>query len=217
MKPLLTTRPRELLYRHGSGALTLDQAVSLIIGTGVAGHTVHEVSLQLADMLKAGDCTVEALGSVPGVGPAKASALLAALSLSRLVSGLSLSEVLIGPEAVFQACDDLLREPQEHLVTFFLSVRNHKIRRELISIGTATSSVVHAREVFRAAIVHNAHSLILAHNHPSGEPHPSSADCRVTGQLAQAGKVLGIEVLDHVICATGGWYSLKEHVPHLFP
>lgn len=217
MTPLVTIQAREYLTRHGPGSLTIQQATALILGSGVHGRSVTVLSAQVAEVLLAGGRSAEDLRGIVGLGPAKVSAIVAALALGRLLETPNLSDVLTSPETIYESCRDLLSEPQEHLVAFFLCVRNRKIRRELISVGTASSSIVHAREVFRAAIVHNAHSLILAHNHPSGDPSPSAADYTVTRSMAVAGQELGIELLDHVICAETGWVSLKESSPTLFP
>jgi DNA repair protein RadC len=156
------------------------------------------------------------LQALPGIGLAKAASLVAALSLERLVRAPSLSQVVTGPQVIYEACGDILTHPQEHLLVFFLNVRTGILRRELVSVGTATASLVHPREVFRAAITYNAHSIILAHNHPSGDPAPSAADYAVTKRVAKAGSELGIELLDHIICASGAYVSLKEHRPSLF-
>jgi DNA repair protein RadC len=217
MIPLLTNQSREYLSRYGETALTLPHAVALVLGSGVKGSTVSELSRKVAESLRSGYHTVSELERIHGLGPAKAAAVVAALELHRLVSEPVLSDYLTEPQEVYAHCEDLLREPQEHLVAFFLSVRGRAIKRELISVGTVSASLGHAREVFRAAITHNASSLILAHNHPSGDPQPSNADCVITKHMAEAGVSLGIELLDHVICAHTGWVSLRESMPGLFP
>jgi DNA repair protein RadC len=216
MIPLTSTQPREHLIVYGESALSLEQVISLILGSGVSGHPVHLLSAQVAQVIKRGEPTRELLLSIPGLGPAKAGAIIGALALSRLLEGRVLSDKLQTPEDVYRACSDIIKEPKEHLVVFFLDVRSGIVSRELVSLGTATASVVHAREVFRAAITHNAHSVLLAHNHPSGDPAPSSADLQVTEALARAGKCIGIELLDHVVCARTGWHSLKQSNPELF-
>ncbi|HSI21231.1 MAG TPA: DNA repair protein RadC [Verrucomicrobiae bacterium] len=216
MSTLIPDQAREYLLHKGPGYLSLEQAVALIIGTGSKGASVTGLSTKVASLLRGGETRLSALQEVYGLGLAKASALVAALQLYPLLHQRDLSDVLVAPEAVYEACRDLLLEPQEHLVVFFLDVRRRMVRREVVSIGTSTASVLHPREIFRAAIVHNAHSLILAHNHPSGDPSPSSADCAVTKRVFRAGEEVGIELLDHVICATHGWVSLKEQMPALF-
>jgi DNA repair protein RadC len=110
----------------------------------------------------------------------------------------------------------LVELPQECLVVFYLTVRNKTLARDTVSLGTATASLVHPREVFRPAIQHNASHIVLAHNHPSGDPSPSQADKTVTRAMARAGHYLGIELLDHVICSKEGHVSLKSTSPNLF-
>lgn len=213
--PLLR-RPRERLYASGVGSLELEELLAVLLRTGSKGNDVLTLSERIRDALLSGRSSVEELAAIPGVGPSKASIISAALELSRSLKQRSSTFVLSDPERIFQGCQDLLSEPQEHLVVFFLTIRNQQIARETISIGTATASLVHPREVFRPAITHNASHLILAHNHPSGDPTPSQADREATLQLARAGKQVGIEVLDHVICAKDGYVSIKAIAPELF-
>ena len=153
---------------------------------------------------------------MPGVGLAKAAALAAALRLSpTLERETALS--LVSPERVYHACSDLLSRNQEHLVVFYVNVRNQVLNREVVSVGTLTASLIHSREVFRPAIKESAAAIVLAHNHPSGDPTPSEADILVTKQIARAGRIIGIDLLDHVVCASSGYVSLKEKNPDLFP
>lgn len=211
------TKPREQLARTGPDGLTLIHAIILILGSGTARWNVERLAGIVARHFQEGKMSYAELVQIPGLGPAKTAALVAALRLRDLIAPASLSDLLISPEAVYKACADLLEEEREHLVVFFLSIRNRLIRREVVSIGTAASSLVHPREVFRPAILHNAQSIIVAHNHPSGDPEPSTADCTATKVLARAGLELGIELLDHVICSRSGYVLLKERHPSLFP
>jgi DNA repair protein RadC len=213
----MSIRPREHVQRYGSATLSLEQAIALIVRSGTRMAGVDVVSRGIAGALQAGKRSYAELLTLPGVGAATAAAVVSALELGRIIDAPVLSEYLISPEAVYRACGDLLTEQQEHLVVFYLNVRNQSVRRELITLGTASSSIVHPREVFRAAITANATSIIAAHNHPSGDPTPSAADFQVTKRLAEAGRTIGIELLDHVVCARRGFVSLKETSSHLFP
>jgi DNA repair protein RadC len=210
-------RPREQIRQHGPSTLTLEQAVALIVRSGTRTAGVEQVSRNIAQALQQGKRSYAELRTISGVGEATAGALMGALELGVLLDAPQLSDYLITPEAVYRACSDLLHEQQEHLVVFYLNVRNQSVRRDLITLGTASSSIVHPREVFRTAIIANASSLILAHNHPSGDPTPSVADAQVTQRVAEAGRTVGIELLDHVVCARRGFISLKETSPQLFP
>lgn len=120
------------------------------------------------------------------------------------------------PAAVYEVCAHLIPLAQEHLILFTLTAQHRLIACHTVSIGTLTASLVHPREVFRPAIADGAASVILAHNHPSGDSTPSSADVAVTGVLADAGRLLGIELLDHLIVAAGGHTSLRLSHPDLF-
>lgn len=114
------------------------------------------------------------------------------------------------PSDVFQYLKTMRSLKKEHLHGLYLDCRNRVIYDEVISIGTLTSNIVHPREVFRPAIEHSAAAVIVAHNHPSGDPHPSEEDIKATGRLKEAGKILSIPLLDHVIIADEGYYSLQE-------
>lgn len=212
----LEKRPRERLLAKGVETLGLEQLLALIVRTGSSGEDVLSLSAKIAQLLKRGEVSVHGLAQLPGIGMAKATEIVAALHLAQALARERLASSLNHPSQVFEACQDLLEKPQEHLVVFFTTARGKQITRETVSIGTATSSLVHPREVFRPAILHNAAHIVLAHNHPSGEPQPSSADLEVTLRVAEAGRQLCIELVDHVICASGGYTSLKTAHPELF-
>lgn len=114
------------------------------------------------------------------------------------------------PQAVFEAVGDLIDMNEEHFVVLFLDTKNRIIERKTISIGTLNAAIVHPREVFRAAIERSAASIICAHNHPSGDPTPSREDIELTKRLMQAGELVGIDVLDHIVVGKEGYVSLKQ-------
>ncbi|MDY7989852.1 DNA repair protein RadC [Paenibacillus polymyxa] len=114
------------------------------------------------------------------------------------------------PEDAFLLCSDLMEFAQEHFIVFLLNTKNRVISRKVISVGGLNSAVVHPREVFRAAIESSTASILCVHNHPSGDPTPSREDISVTKRLVEAGKVIGIDVLDHVVVGRDGWVSLKQ-------
>ncbi|CAM3384430.1 DNA repair protein RadC [Hydrogenibacillus schlegelii] len=209
-------RPRERLLRYGAEALSDVELVAIMLRTGVRG----ESALRLAERVLAAagglrellGMGIEELAAIRGVGTTKAVQLLAAFELGR-----RLARELPRPYVVRSAADaarllmDRLRYlAQEHFVVLFLNAKYELIGDKTIFIGTLDASLVHPREVFREAIRRSAHSIILAHNHPSGDPTPSAEDVRVTGRLVQAGRLLGIEVLDHIIIGDGVFRSLRE-------
>lgn len=208
-------RPRELLSQNAQAGLSLEELIAAIIGTGSAQLPLNETCDNLAVLIRSGARSVNELKEVPGIGIAKAAALAAALTL---VPTLEREPVLAltAPERVYAACSDLVDRTQEHLVVFYLSIRNHVMNRELVSVGTLTASLIHSREVFRPAILHSSAAILLAHNHPSGDPTPSEADYAVTHQLVRAGRILGIELLDHVVCGRTGFVSIKQEKPAVF-
>lgn len=119
--------------------------------------------------------------------------------------------VISGPETVYNLLfPKLKKEHREHFIALYLSTRNRVIAQETISVGSLNASIVHPREVFRPALLHAAAALILAHNHPSGDPEPSQEDADITRRMHEAGKLLGIELLDHVVLAADGYTSLRE-------
>jgi DNA repair protein RadC len=207
-------RPRERLLELGPGALTDRDLVAVILGTGGDGVGVMElaervtraVNLRLLPSVPA-----EELLAVRGLGKARVAQLLAAAEMGRrLWPDGEAASLVRGPEAVFQLTRDIRASNREHFVGFYLNTRNQVLRREVISIGSLNASIVHPREVFTPAVAVSAASLILAHNHPSGDPTPSEEDLAITRRLMEAGRLLGIDVLDHVIVARDSYASFKE-------
>lgn len=198
-------RPRERLAARGPDALRTAELIAILLRTGVRGAS----AIQVADDLIRRFGSLEAMARAPwsqlcghGVGRDKAIALKAAFTLARRLTEEMRREspVLDHPEAVAS----LLREeavvaPVERLHVLLLNTRRRLLRVETVAEGLLDQILVHAREVFRPAIVAGAHSIILVHNHPSGDPSPSEADIRVTRDLIRAGHLLKIELLDHVI------------------
>jgi DNA repair protein RadC len=209
-------RPRERLARLGAPSLSTSELVSVLLGSGSSGRSVDALSRAVEQSIAENGFSYDSLHAVPGIGPAKAAVLCAAVELSVRTNQMDPRTTFMNAEEVYASCSDLLRLPQENVVAFYLDVRNRSLARETISIGTVSASIVHPRDVFRAAIIGNASSLILAHNHPSGDPTPSSADLTVTRRVVRAGETMGIKLLDHVVCGTRGFVSLKERHPELF-
>ena len=213
-------RPRERLLRYGAQVLSDAELLAVLIRTG----TRSESALVLAQRILKGDggksglayvvdATVEELSKIKGIGTAKAVQIKAAVELGRRISSYSGKKqvTITSPLDV----KDLLMEEmrfleKEHFKTILLNIKNHVISIENISVGSLNSSIVHPREVFKPAIKRSSASVILVHNHPSGDPTPSKEDIEVTSRLVNAGNVLGIAVLDHVIIGNNSILSLKE-------
>ncbi len=208
-------RPRERLARCGAPALGNRELVALLLGTGSSGASV----LDLADELLSGGLrdlagrSLDELEGVPGLGRAKAARLLAALELGARVTsdGQEGRPVFRTPE---EAARHLLPRyalrPVEVFGLLALDVRQRLRREAVISLGSVSGSVVHPREVFGLAIGARASGVLLFHNHPSGDPEPSSEDLALTRRLVSAGELLGIPVLDHLILGAGRFVSLKS-------
>jgi DNA repair protein RadC len=199
-------RPRERLAEHGADQLSPAELVAILLRTGLKGTNVLDVAKQLVGrfgtLTLLAQATLEELRTVKGIGRDKAVTLMAAFALARRMAAELRAEspVLDNPEAIA----NLLREENrirevETLQVVLLNTRRRLVRIEEISHGTLDTILVHAREVFRRAIVANASAIVLVHNHPSGDPMPSEADIKITRDLIRAGQLLKIEVLDHVI------------------
>jgi DNA repair protein RadC len=216
-------RPRERLVEAGADALKDGELIAILLRTGMKGSSALDVASQLLQKFgtlgNLARATLDELRKVKGVGRDKAIALKAAFTLAkRMAAELQRdSPVLDSPERVA----DLLREDSrfldvENLQILLLNTRKRLIRIERISQGTLDSILVHPREVFKTAITANAAAVVLAHNHPSGDPTPSEQDIKVTRDLIRAGQLLKIDVIDHVIMgkATEGrardYVSLRE-------
>lgn len=209
-------RPRERLIHRGAEALSAQEILALILGRGVRGESVMVTAQKLLSRFGSlrgiADSSVEELSQVNGIGPAKAAQLKAAFDLSRrLAEGPRESRAQVkSPEDVVSVAGGALKgKKKEHFLVLLLDTRNRLIRMSPVSMGSLDSSIVHPREVFKEAISACAGSVIFVHNHPSGDPEPSEDDIELTRRLVEAGKLLGIPVLDHVIVGDGAFLSLK--------
>ncbi|MBI4353866.1 MAG: DNA repair protein RadC [Candidatus Omnitrophica bacterium] len=209
-------RPRERLIARGAESLSDQELLCCILGRGISGESVMITSQRLLrefESLRAlAEASIEQLAKVRGIGHAKAVQLKAAVELARRVSRPRDDRPPL-IETV-EAADQWLRpalmdKKKEHFVALLLDARHHLIRLSPIAIGSLSASLVHPRELFKEAIAASAAAVIIAHNHPSGDPEPSDHDLVLTKRLVQAGKLLGIEVLDHLIVASRDTVSLK--------
>ncbi len=202
----------------GARHLSVRELLALLVGSGTAGGTAVEVAERL---LRQGDGSLRRLGAmdprtleeIAGVGGATAARLLAALELGRRAAAetFEVDEPVRGPADVFRRMGPRLRDlEQEEFHALLLNARHRVIREVAVTRGILDASLIHPREVFRLAVVEAAAGVILVHNHPSGDPTPSAEDRAVTRQLAEAGRALGIPVLDHVVVGDGAWRSAAE-------
>lgn len=208
--------PRERLRDLGAEALSVSELVTAVIGVGGRGCSAADIARDLLGSAGGGlrglaRLSLDGLASRPGVGPATAARLLAALELGRRAAaepGVSRPRIR-GPEDVYRRLGPRLRDrQQEEFRTLLLDAQHGVLREVLVTRGILDASLIHPREVFRPAIEAGAAALILVHNHPSGDPTPSVEDRAVTRQLTSAGRTLGVPVLDHVVIGDGCWRSV---------
>jgi DNA repair protein RadC len=209
-------RPRERLQAHGAEALSDAELLCCVLGRGTAGESVvvtaHRLLQRFGDLRGVAAATVEQLGRVRGIGPAKAAQLAASAELARrlLTPAAAASQPLDRPDVAAAILWPFVVDKRaEHVLAALLDARYRLIRVSRIAVGSLSASLVHPRELFKEAIAASAAAVIVAHNHPSGDPQPSDQDIALTKRLVQAGKLLGIEVLDHLILAAEGTVSLR--------
>ncbi|EAX48113.1 DNA repair protein RadC [Thermosinus carboxydivorans Nor1] len=210
-------RPREKLLAKGPAALSNVELLAILLRTGTKNQSVMRLAeglLAMQDGLaKVSRLTAQELSKIKGIGAAKAVTLVAAMELGKRLASLEAMQraVIRSPQDIRDLMMPRLRyETKEHFVALLLSTKNHVLAMPVISVGSLNASLVHPRELFREAINHSAAAVILVHNHPSGDPTPSREDIEITGKMVQAGEILGIAVLDHVIIGDGKYVSLKE-------
>lgn len=194
-------RPREKLQARGAAALSDYELLMAIIGSGSAHADVTKIARDVRKILgeKGSNLTYEDLLKIKGLGAAKATQLMASFELWRRQFEVSERPIIDSPEKAAEQFADIRDKKQEYFVCLTLDGANRLIAKRVISIGTLTASLVHPREVFAEAITDRAASIVVAHNHPSGNLEPSIADKEVTERLRQAGEILGIDLLDHIL------------------
>jgi DNA repair protein RadC len=207
-------RPREKLQRYGPEGLSTPELLAILLGSGRKGENVVQMARRIVRVIEAtpqNNSSIDHLKSIEGLGTVKACTLVASMELwKRLLQGKQ-SVLVMTPEDVWRELGSITSQKKEHFVVFYLDIRNQVIKKDIISIGTLTASIVHPREVFEPAIRDGAAQIILSHNHPSGVVEPSQADRDLTKRLVDAGKILGIEIIDHIVVSKKSYYSFVEH------
>ncbi|MCL1630515.1 DNA repair protein RadC [Sporolactobacillus sp. CPB3-1] len=210
-------RPRERLARDGASALSNQELLAILLHSGTKNESVMQLAERLLcrfeglELLK--DASIEELKQVKGIGAAKAIQLLAGFELGQRMarkareSRYSIRSPEDGADYVMEEMRAL---KQEHFLVLFLNTKNQVLHKKTIFVGSLNASIVHPREVFKEAVRQSAASIICFHNHPSGDPTPSREDVDVTRRLASCGKMLGVDVLDHIVIGDRRFISLKK-------
>lgn len=213
----VSDRPRERLVRQGASSLSNQELIAILLRTGTKQesvlHLANRVLNYFEQIQELKNASIEEITAVKGIGQAKAVQLLAAVELGKRLSQQKTDDkftIRSPKDAATYLMQDMTSLNQEHFVTLFLNVKNQILHKQTIFIGSLNASIVHPREIFREAVKRSAASIICAHNHPSGNPAPSKEDIDVTKRLYEAGLLMGIELIDHVIIGDHQFISLKE-------
>ena len=211
-------RPREKLTKFGVNTLSNAELLAILIRTGTKNASAINLAQNILSINKEGlrflaDCNVDELSGIKGIGLSKACQIIAAIELGKRLSLITKQNIqgIRSPKDISNLFMEEMRYyKKEYFKILLLNTKNEIISSETISIGSLNSSLVHPREVFVNAIRKSAACIILIHNHPSGNPKPSEEDIQITERLIDSGKIIGIDVLDHIIIGDGSYCSLKE-------
>src|SRR5690554_73685 len=210
-------RPRERLEKYGAQSLSNAELLAILLRTGAAGHSALDLAgiilVRFRNLSEIAAAGIGELSQIKGMGLSKTVQLLAAFELGRRlhISELSQTSRVSSPGDVAELVMPRLRFlKQEHFLVIHLNTKNKILSEETISKGTLDSSLVHPREVFKTAVKNSSAALILVHNHPSGDPQPSNDDLNLTRRLKEAGEIMGIPILDHLIIGDNKFISLRE-------
>ncbi len=202
---------------YGKEALAIHELIAIILRTGSNRQSVLSLAQlvyqKFRSMRTISQTSIQDLMTIQGIGEAKAIQLLAALELGRRMHLEHFSEQpsLHSPQSVYQLMhDEVNMLNQEHFYALYLDTKGHLIQKQCLFVGSLNASLVHPREVFKYAVTHSAAAIIVVHNHPSGDPTPSLSDLNVTKVLAEAGRMMEISILDHIIIGKGRYHSFKE-------
>ncbi len=205
------------MEQYGAEALSNSELLAIVLRVGSRGESAVRLAERLLSefggLAGVARARIPQLSTLPGVGLAKAAQVKAAFELGkRLATSVEEPRAVVrgAPDAAALVMEDLRHRDQECLVAIFLDTRNQVLRVRTLTVGTLTGSPAHPREVFKEALAQGCASLILCHNHPSGDPTPSKDDIALTGRMVKAGELMGVPVLDHIIIGEGRYVSLKE-------
>jgi DNA repair protein RadC len=205
-------RPRERMQRFGAEGLSEAELLAIILKTGSRGENAIDMSNRLISRYgvdKLSELSLRELQEIKGIGPAKAMTIKVLFELNKrhAMAKKKLTKITCAKDVYELMKEKLSDLKQEVFVVLYLDTKNHVLKEEIVTKGTLDASLIHPREVFRGAIKESAHAIIVVHNHPSGDPSPSEEDLRITSKLFDAGELLNIELLDHVIVGRDNFHS----------
>lgn len=206
-------RPREKLQKYGPKKLTNTELLAILLRTGTKEMNVIELASRVLKTIHSANLptiTLDVLTSIKGLGTTKACEIIAAMELGKRLLKDPDPPQIVSPQRVYESLKNIANHKKEHFIAIYLDTRNREITREIISVGTLNASIAHPREVFEPAIRLLANAVIVAHNHPSGDPTPSQQDIDITKRLHEAGKLLDIPLLDHIIVTSTAYISFHE-------
>ena len=220
----LEERPRERMLTKGAENILDQELIAVVLGRGTHGQSVLDIAKNLLKKFKSLHGILQAsladLQEINGLGPAKSLQLKASLEIARRVVEVELDQEekknkkagVASPEDIARILKPRIRNWQkEHFFVISFDNRNRIVGTDLVAVGTLNTNLVHPRETFEIAIGHHAASIAVSHNHPSGDPHPSEADLAVTKRLAEAGSIMGIGLLDHIIISKTSLFSFRAN------
>lgn len=214
-------RPRERLAKFGEYSLSIQELLQLILGRGIAGESVavtaQKILTHYGSLQKLSEASIEELSQIKGIGPAKACQIRACFEIARrtynndpTLKDKQQTKTVLSAEDVYKLVKSRLKNyTKEHFFVLSFDSRNKFLGIDEISVGTLNANLVHPRETFEAAIHRHGAQVIIVHNHPSGDPNPSEDDLTITKQLIESGRILEIEIIDHIIVSRDGFVSLK--------
>lgn len=205
-------QPRERLIKYGVNTLSEIDLIALLLGSGYREHDVFALAktiIKTISLDKLSSVSFEELNNISGIGRAKASQIMACFELGKRLLVNKKTSLILSPRQVWEQMADICEHKKEYFVAFFLDIRNQIVKREIVSIGSLNASIVHPREVFEPAIRNSTSQIIVSHNHPSDDVSPSEEDISITKRLIEAGKIIGIAVIDHVIVGKSRYLSMK--------
>ncbi len=206
-------RPREKLIENGPSALSDNELLAILLRSGYKKLSAIDLAkkvLKKKTLVRLKNTSFEELVNIKGIGISGASSIIAAFEISNRVSNQKTLLTVKSPGDVLKVTSNLRNKKREYMVALYLNAKSELIKKQIISIGTLTESLVHPREVFAPAIKNHAVNVVLVHNHPSGNCEPSKEDIAVTRALIKAGELLGISILDHIILSSMDAISLRE-------